>query len=487
MRPAVFTRCLLASLSLASFAAAQSLHHPAAPNAGNLPHVDFEFDQALRAASFEQEMPPDPCEGMANPIGGETDPTTSATDPLAGEVDPLAADSSSDVVCPCPRCHCLCCKCPETAYPCEECPRVNNVNPAWGLKLGGIISLDALYNSARPVAPGTPFFLAPRGIFDDDTFDIHARQTTLYAVASGPQIGDFQSGGLVMFALYNDSITVDRYGILPFLAYGELKNEECRFAGGLQLDIFAPVVPTVLPFSILATSGNTGLYRGQLRAERFYYPGRNRQVTFTAGISDANPTIFNNDVLVEDNGWPNVEFRAAWAAGPLKQEGLLARRPLEVGISGVVGQVRSTEIAVTQVVADVWGLAADYRWRVTQKWGFQGEIFTGQGLGTYGGGILQTTNSVTFEAIEATGGWAEVYYYCTPCVHTHWGYGVDNALDADLAPTQVSRNDTIFANLIWDVTQSFRLASEFTYRTTDYLVFQDNEGFGYHWQMQWKF
>jgi hypothetical protein len=41
--------------------------------------------------------------------------------------------------------------------------------------------------------------------------------------------------------------------------------------------------------------------------------------------------------------------------------------------------------------------------------------------------------------------------------------------------------------LIWDVTQSFRLASEFTYRTTDYLLFRDNEGFGYHWQMQWKF
>jgi hypothetical protein len=56
-----------------------------------------------------------------------------------------------------------------------------------------------------------------------------------------------------------------------------------------------------------------------------------------------------------------------------------------------------------------------------------------------------------------------------------------------VALTQVTRNDTIFGNLIWDVTQSFRLASELTYRTTDYLALPDNEGFGYHWQMQWKF
>jgi hypothetical protein len=173
--------------------------------------------------------------------------------------------------------------------------------------------------------------------------------------------------------------------------------------------------------------------------------------------------------------------------GALQQVGLAAVRPFEVGVSGFVGEIRSTEIAVNQVIDDTWGLAGDFRWRVSSKWGVQGEIFTGQGLGTYGGGVLQTVNSVTFESIEATGGWGEVYFYLHPCLHTHMGYGIDNPNDADVALTQVTRNDTIFGNLIWDVTQSFRLASELTYRTTDYLALPDNEGFGYHWQMQWKF
>jgi hypothetical protein len=494
MRAALFGKCVLAALLAANFAGAQSLRQASELEPALLPEVNFEFGLAsLAQESAAQGATPDSSSpGIVDPLAGpqdNTDPSadeTSSDESLSEET--LSDESFSDDFSPCPRCHCLCCKCPETAHPCEECPRVNNINPAWGLMIGGTISLDALYNSSRPVAPGTPFFLTPRAPFDDDTFDIHARETSIYLAANGPRIGRFESGGLIMFALYNDSITVDRYGFLPYQAYGELKNEQWRFAGGLQMDIFAPVLPTVLPFSFLAASGNAGIYRGQLRAERFYRMGSNEQVTLTVGISDPNPTLLNNDILSEDNGWPNVEGRAAWAVGPLKQEGLLALRPFEVGVSGVVGQMRSTDLGpLTRVVADVWGVAADFRWRVSENWGLQGEVFTGQGLGTYGGGVLQSVNSVTFEAIEATGGWLEVYFYCNPCVHTHWGYGIDNPLDADLAPTQIARNDTIFANLIWDVTRSFRLASELTYRSTDWLALPDNQGFGYHWQMQWKF
>src|SRR5262249_11403499 len=92
---------------------------------------------------------------------------------------------------------------------------------------GGTITAGLPFNGARPVAPGTPFFLTPgplRG-FEQATFDANARQTTLLGAIIGPKIGDFQSGGLIALTLYNDSLIIDRYGILPVLAYGELKNE----------------------------------------------------------------------------------------------------------------------------------------------------------------------------------------------------------------------------------------------------------------------
>jgi hypothetical protein len=117
----------------------------------------------------------------------------------------------------------------------------------------------------------------------------------------------------------------------------------------------------------------------------------------------------------------------------------------------------------------------------------QGELYTGQGLGTYNAGILQNTNVVTFGAIRTSGGWGEVFYYITPCLHTHLGYGLDDPIDRDLAMTQVSRNQTFFANIIWNVTRSFRVGFELTHRDTDYLTLLDNDGVGFHTQVQWSF
>src|SRR5262249_36485659 len=92
------------------------------------------------------------------------------------------------------------------------------------LVLGGVISADFYFNQARPVAPGIPFFLgvpSPFG-FNQATFDANARATTLYALVSGPKIGDFESGGFVAVCLFNDALVVDRYGILPIEAYAQL-------------------------------------------------------------------------------------------------------------------------------------------------------------------------------------------------------------------------------------------------------------------------
>ncbi|HEX5103024.1 MAG TPA: hypothetical protein VFV87_04395 [Pirellulaceae bacterium] len=424
------------------------------------------------------------------PPGGPP-PTAAMTPPACPPQDEACPH------CPCADCCCWPCECPCPPAACLPCPRINLINPCWQLLVGGNITLDMLFNSSRPVAPGTPFFLTPSGPFSDSTFDMHARQTTMYFALMGPQMGNFRSGGLILFNLYNDSVSADRYGFLPYQAYGELKNEYWRFAGGLQSDIFAPLLPTVLPFSYLMASGNTGVFRGQLRAERFFYPAFAEQITFTAGISEPISTVYNNSTLVtgstaltEDNGIPDLEMRLAWAVGPESQVGLETRRPFEVGISTVLGQIRTTFAPpLTRVVDDVWGVAADFRWRVNDLWGFSGELFHGQTLGTYGGGVFQNVNSVTFTPVHATGGWLQFDWYYTPCLHSHFGFGVDDPANSELALGQIGLNQTVFANLIWDLNTSFRIAGELTFRETDYVgpAALSNDGVGIQGQMQWKF
>jgi hypothetical protein len=350
-----------------------------------------------------------------------------------------------------------------------------------------------LFNGARPLAPGTPFYLLPDSIlgFSQDTVDIHARQSTLGAAFTGPRLGSLQSGGLVVAMLYNDAVIVDQYGFLPLQAYGELKNEDWRFAAGLQFDVFAPGIPTVLPFSALAASGNAGnAFRGQVRLERFLRPADTVQWTLQGALSEPIATTINPvfGLLNDDTGWPNVEARIALGLGCLEGLGPAAKRPFEIGVSGVVGQVRNLETGVRQEEADVWGVSADFRWKLTQCFGLMGEVFTGQALGTYNGGILQTTNPDTLDGIRTSGGWLETFVYWTPCLHSHFGYGIDDPIDRDLVvATAPLDNSTVYGNLLWDLNQTFRVGFEVTWRETNYLLLPDKAAPGFHTQFQWSF
>jgi hypothetical protein len=308
-------------------------------------------------------------------------------------------------------------------------------------------------------------------------------------------MGSWQSGGTVLAMFYNDNVIADQYGFLPLLAWGELKNDRWRFAAGLQFDVFNPGAPTVLPFSALCGSGNSGnSFRGQVRVERFLNPSESVQWTIQTALSEPIATTIDPVFgLSEDNGWPNVEGRVAIGLGAVGPDGL---RPFELGVSGVVGQLRTTLPQPRgRVVADVWGLGADFRWRINDLFGVAGEFYTGQTLGTYSGGVLQNINAdsvtpanSTLQGIRSTGGWLETFVYWTPCLHSHVGLGIDDPLDRDVSITQRTQNSTLFANAIWDVNQAFRVAFEFTWRETAYkLRRRDNEGAGFHTQFQWSF
>lgn len=381
-----------------------------------------------------------------------------------------------------------------------DCPRVSTLSPHFNISLFGTLTLDMLLSEPRAVSAGTPFLLAPGpvGGLSQNRVSIHARQSTLGAALTGPEVGGFQSGGLLVAMLFNDAVIVDRYGLLPLQAFGELRNDDWRFAAGLQFDVFNPGTPTVLPFSALCGSGNSGnSFRGQIRLERFLKPSQHVQWTLQGALSSPITTTIDPAFQIsEDNGWPNVEARIALGFGQSEMVGLEAKRPLEIGISGVGGQIRTTNPLVSQVVADVWGVGADFRWKFLPFLGVTGEVYSGQTLGSYSGGVLQNINvdsltpaNSTLRAIRSTGGWLETFVYWTPCLHSHVGFGIDDPLDRDVAITQRTQNSTFFANAIWDVNQTFRIGFEFAWRETKYrsLLIPDNQGPGFHTQFQWAF
>ena len=380
--------------------------------------------------------------------------------------------------------------CPPAKAPCVDCPRVTTLQPYFNAEIFGVLKLDMLFNTARPQPPGSPFYLRNRRPLEnnDNTLSIHARASLLGLALKGPDVGPFQSGGLATVFFFNDSVSEDRYGILPLNVWGELRNDDWRISGGLQLGVFNSRNPTMLVWGALGSSGNSGnVYKGQFRVERYIHVSDDAQWTYKLALTEPVTTTINDELSInDDNGWPNIESRLSYGLGPA-EGGLIKQRPFEIGVSGLVGQVRTEPVGTTEIVADVWGVGTDLHWEINDCFGVNSEFFTGQGLGSYTAGIAQTTNTVTFQAIRTTGGFVELYWYMTEQLHTHWGYGIDDPMDRDLDPSQRSRNQTYFSNMIWDVTPLFGVGFEFTWRETDYVALIDNEGAGFHTQLQWKF
>jgi hypothetical protein len=380
------------------------------------------------------------------------------------------------------------------------------------VRVFGKPTLDAIYNTARPQAPGNPVFLVPKfeGGFSQRTMDINARNSQLGVAVTGPDIGEFHSGGRISAVFFdNANLFADHNGFLLTQSYGELFNERWRFAAGLQLDVVAPAVPTTLPFAIDgAPIGNN--IKGQIRVERFVPVGSDSLLTLQGALSEPLTTSKTPDIsLDEDNGKPNLEGRIAFGSGKPAPVGigLLTQRPWEVGVSGMIGQLRRTSLpsdpAPRRVVSDVWLAAIDYQVNLARifgsgrDFGFKGELYTGKGLGNYGGGILQSLDAVTWKAIRTKGGWVEGFVYLTPGLHSHTGIFIDDPNDNDITAlpnTLFGRtyNSAFYSTLIWDLDRAYRIAVEATYRKTEYkdptaTGRLTNEGFGLHTQFQYAF
>ena len=147
---------------------------------------------------------------------------------------------TASVIGSCNCCRCYPCKCPLPEAACIDCPHISTLSPNYNINIFGAVVGDMLFNESRPISPGAPYFLtsaSPTGQ-DQNTVDIHGRSSYLAAALTGPQMGNFQAGGQAMVFFYNDNVLADQYGILPAQIWGDLKNEDWRFAANYY--IFKP-------------------------------------------------------------------------------------------------------------------------------------------------------------------------------------------------------------------------------------------------------
>jgi hypothetical protein len=349
------------------------------------------------------------------------------------------------------------------------------------VKVVANFSALVVVSSDRPFTAGDPFFLLPESPFgfNTNTFDLHARQTNFGLEFTGPKIKGLTTGATFLVLIQNDNLFVDAYGFLPFLAFGDLRNDKWLFAAGLNYDVFNPIDPHVLPIALLYGSGNLGTYRGQVRLERYFDPSPDAHYAIQLAVGEPVASVVtDNRRLLEDSGWPNVELRFSAGSGAVRERlGGRKVRTAQVGVSSVIGQLRTTGIVTTigqiespdRAVVEVLGVGLDVQLAFGKRFGILAEGYLGEGLGEYGGGVMQSFNSITFDVIRSRGGFAEAYVYILDNLHLHGGYGIDNPENEDLDILQIKRNQSAYASLFWDLSSIVELSLEADYRKTSFF------------------
>jgi hypothetical protein len=352
-----------------------------------------------------------------------------------------------------------------------------NKDGGWRIVPFGSATVETIYTSDQTTSRPFILYVAPRVADRQKQFTVTGQSTSLGLRVSGPPIGSFQTGGLLLFDFHGDRPIFNESSPYFLRGYGEIFNEQWRFAFGQNADIVAPGAPVTVNWTSMNAAGNFGnAQRGQLRLDRYFDFGETARWTITGGISQQvvsdfiDVPVFN----VSDNGVPNVEARISVALG-VEEDG---SRPIELGLSGVAGELIDID-NFGPLVVDTWGAALDFRLS-GQRVGLAGEFFSGQGIGTYNGAINQTLNQLTAVPIGTIGGWGQLWCKPFPRVTTAVGYGIDDPDDEDLGPVldgagnvtggQRSRNQVLFATLLWDVTDALQFGLEYSHWETDYIA-----------------
>jgi len=362
--------------------------------------------------------------------------------------------------------------------------------------LGGALRTTVTTTTARMTPDATPFLVLPKvpGV-PDGTTKIDARLSSLLINVQGVQVGEYQLGGMIYAYLFDGDLLSGKYGLYPGFAYVDATSDKWRFAAGLQQDVFSPLMPTMVDrMSAFAGSGNVGnSFKPQIRAERFFVNGDDR-VVLQAALADALPSNIKPEFTnsTENTGVPNMEARIAWTRGK-EGEATLPWAQYMLGLSGARGEFRTiydkdSAAAITRYAAyqtDLYGVALEAAWRISDRLGIQGEYYRGEALGAYLGTAFQTVNTVRRAPIAGDGYWAEVAWYWNKSLHQHFGYGADRADRAD-GPIILS-NETAFANAFWDFGRMTTLGFETTWRETEYAGGVSNDGFAFMFSSELRF
>ena len=263
--------------------------------------------------------------------------------------------------------------------------------------------------------------------------------------------------------------------------YVEAVSEEGRILIGQTWDVISPLAPGTLMYSAGWMDGNVGYRRPQIRLERYVNVTECFQWKLQGCLSstfagDTN-SLLGSDYRLKYSSWPIVQGRIAAVLGNRR----CPQKPMEIGFAGHIGELQYGRINPgfedTNYSARTWGIYLDAYIPITCRFGVQGELFKGENLAMFLGGINQgvmRSAAGTPESIAAQGGWINLWFNLNDYTQFRVGYMIDDpqgAIDeiAPGSPLQArTLNHSLFANIKCDITKMWWVGLEYSHVETSW-------------------
>jgi hypothetical protein len=354
------------------------------------------------------------------------------------------------------------------------------------VRLSGLVLMNAFSNIGNVDITDLPNLAFHRAaVATSGNSGATVRQTTLGLQVTGPTIAGARTSADVDFDFYG-GIPATSYGTTMGLA--RLRTARARFdwrnwsiIAGQDTLFFSPLSPTsyaTLAEPAFSWSGNLWVWQPQIRAERRWTVSEKSNVTWGFGLLDTvseerpDATFNRRPDPAEAGRVPGVGTHISWNGATLGQ-------PATLGLGGYYGRQNWP----FQRAIDSWLVSGDFNLPISRTLALSGEIYRGQAIGGFGGGIW---TSALFDGdpdvagthilpLNDIGGWSQLKFQPLAKLEFNAAAGAANPLSHDLeffakprnyAFTPLARNQTLLFNSIYRVRSNVVLALEYRHLRT---------------------
>ena len=367
--------------------------------------------------------------------------------------------------------------------------------PVWSsldVQIYGYLKLDAAYDDSQINNGNFAQWVMPENRNDDDDqFNMTANETRLGVRINGPDNGRLKTSGRVEVDFYGGSNENKSYLMMRH-AYMKLDWPDERFSilAGQTSDVISPLVPSTVNYSVGWWTGNIGYRRPQFRLTKEIGLDTDVDVKLEGALAR---TIGRDNVALagtldsgEDDGFPTVQARVS-ATMPV-----YGPDRTTMGVSGHWGK----EEYDTTVFGDhedftSWSLNFDLTQPVCEKVTVQAELFTGDNLDAYLGGIGQgvttTAGSNMNEEVGSTGGWIAAGLGPWDDIRYNVGVAMDDVDRGDVHVGDRTLNRSIFGNMFYAFSEHVEWALELSHWRTEYRGSGDGDSLRIQTALIYKF